>query len=155
MCKEEIQNGAIKCKHCGSMLLSQQTANNIENVQIPHKERTVECPFCREEIIESSIKCKHCNSLLVPLEAETIVNKKRASTKSILSMIFGIIVFLMALTEPMGKWSSDAVVGAIFLSLPSIVLGIISLAHHEQGRAFAITGIVLGVLTLLGALGSL
>ena len=53
-CKEEIMDGAIKCKHCGSMLNNSMSA----------KPKIVICPFCKEEIDEGSTKCKHCGSSL-------------------------------------------------------------------------------------------
>jgi len=51
-CKELIIKGAIKCKHCGSML---NTATNAKQIM-------VSCPFCKEEIEEGAAICKHCDS---------------------------------------------------------------------------------------------
>lgn len=53
-CKEEIKDGAIKCRHCGSML----DGSNVS------KQKMVICPFCKEDIVEGSLKCEHCGSLL-------------------------------------------------------------------------------------------
>lgn len=53
-CKEEIKDGAIKCKHCGSMLNTTTTVN----------QKKISCPFCKEEIEEGVTICKHCNSKL-------------------------------------------------------------------------------------------
>ncbi|MGY0613666.1 double zinc ribbon domain-containing protein [Vibrio sp. FJH11] len=51
-CKEEIKDGAIKCKHCGSKLAS------------PGPDHKGTCPYCKESIKVDAIKCKHCKSNL-------------------------------------------------------------------------------------------
>ncbi|MCJ7483116.1 MAG: zinc ribbon domain-containing protein [Thermodesulfovibrionales bacterium] len=66
-CKEEIKDGAIKCKHCGSML--DGTSNN--------KPKMVECPFCKEDIMEDLSKCPHCESELN--KKETLTSKGQSS----------------------------------------------------------------------------
>lgn len=33
-CKEEIQEGAIKCKHCGSMLIEQQKGDKMQKASL-------------------------------------------------------------------------------------------------------------------------
>jgi hypothetical protein len=52
-CKEEIKSAAIKCKHCGSVLVDSR----------PQHGGT--CPYCKETINAEAIKCKHCQSSLV------------------------------------------------------------------------------------------
>ena len=84
-----------------------------------------------------------------------INQKKTASVKSIIAIVCGIIVFLMILTESQGKWSREAVIGGVALSLPAIILGFMSLIQKEHGKALAITGLILGVLSLLVSLGSI
>lgn len=51
-CKEEIKSGAIKCKHCNSI---------VPSALPPHEGI---CPFCKEEIHRDALKCKHCKSNL-------------------------------------------------------------------------------------------
>lgn len=57
LCREEIIDGAIKCKHCGGML------NNIP--QSPTTAQSSKpCPYCREQIHPEAIKCKYCGAML-------------------------------------------------------------------------------------------
>lgn len=113
------------------------------------------CPFCREEIQEGAIKCKHCSSVLVSIGTEGKEVKERASTKSILSMVFGLIVLVLVISISDPQWDHDTAVGIFMLSLPSVVLGGICLAQNEKGRAFAITGIALGTIAILSSLDHL
>jgi hypothetical protein len=53
-CKEEIRSGAIKCKHCSSVLRPQTPTH--EGV----------CPYCKESINADAVKCKHCHSFVGP-----------------------------------------------------------------------------------------
>ena len=54
ICKEEIIAGALKCKHCHSML----------PVTTLSHEGT--CPLCKETIKTDAIRCKHCHANLDP-----------------------------------------------------------------------------------------
>lgn len=55
LCKEEIIDGAIKCKHCGGMLSDNSTTSQTTSKP---------CPFCREQIHPEAIKCKFCGAML-------------------------------------------------------------------------------------------
>lgn len=57
LCKEEIIDGAIKCKHCGGML------NNLSPAA-PQALTSKPCPFCREHIHPEAIKCKYCGAMI-------------------------------------------------------------------------------------------
>jgi len=90
-CKEEIKDGAIKCRHCGSML------NNSYN----SKPKKVECPFCKEEIIEGSTKCEHCGSALKnsPKSLSTPLAPTKSPSNSgivyaTISLILGIVALI-------------------------------------------------------------
>ncbi len=52
-CKEEIKADAIKCKYCGSSVVSEKPSH--EGI----------CPYCKEPISPQAIKCKHCKSELL------------------------------------------------------------------------------------------
>jgi hypothetical protein len=51
-CKEEINAGAILCKHCKSYLPPEKPGHGGT------------CPYCKEEINPEAIKCKHCGSFV-------------------------------------------------------------------------------------------
>ncbi len=51
-CKEQINSGATKCKHCGS------------RVEPARPEHGGECPFCKEAIHPEAVLCKYCKSNL-------------------------------------------------------------------------------------------
>lgn len=58
LCKEEIMDGAIKCKHCGGMLSNIIADNSFgQSTSKP-------CPLCREQIHPEAIKCKFCGAIL-------------------------------------------------------------------------------------------
>ncbi len=114
------------------------------------------CPYCKEEILDGAIKCKHCKSMLVSMDAERREAKEPISIYSILSLIFGIMVCLLALSDAAGNiWNKDSVSGAIFLSIPSIALGVIGVSKDERKKGLGIAGIFLGGFMVLIALGSL
>lgn len=61
-CNEPIQDGAIKCKHCQSLL-------------------TITCPMCKEVIPENSSKCPHCEAAIQPVPG----GQNSASGKMVIS----------------------------------------------------------------------
>lgn len=72
LCKEEIMDGAIKCKHCGGML-NEICANQTT------KMASKPCPFCKESIQDAAIKCRHCGSMLDNSNAATTVSMPQYS----------------------------------------------------------------------------
>jgi len=83
----------------------------------------------------------------------TQINKTQWS--SLTSFVSGIIILLMAMTEPEGQWSNDAIAGGIFFGFIPIFFGIISLSQGHNRRWMAISGLVLGSVVVLASLGSM
>ena len=128
------------------------------------------CPFCREEIADGAIKCKHCKTMLVninsaysqtnfnsnqeqmSLQEKMSENKKEGNIGfPITSMILGIIAVLLIFDD--SHWDEDTIVGAIAISIASLILGIVFTSIQKRGRGMSISGIVTGSLGLLNALG--
>lgn len=107
-CKEEIKDGAIKCRHCGSML----NGSNISKPQI------VECPFCKEDIVEGSLKCEHCGSSLDLKKASATRDQPSPYKKAITSSssnqgwIGCIIGGALMMLSPVLPWATA--IGGVF-----------------------------------------
>jgi predicted ATP-dependent serine protease len=71
-CSKEIQEVAIKCKHCKEWLNKAEEPTKMEST-------TKNCPYCDEEIQTAAKKCKHCKEWLTISEEEVLV---KATNKS-------------------------------------------------------------------------
>jgi uncharacterized membrane protein len=111
------------------------------------------CKYCGNEIHEDAVVCIKCGRQVKPIEEYQSKNTPHWS--SITSFIAGIIVIIIVMTEPSGRWSSDTIAGVIILGTLPIIFGVISLSKKTSGRWMAITGLVLGCITVLASLGSL
>ena len=69
------------------------------------------------------------------------------------SMILGIFVMLACFDE--GNWDKDALIGASFFIIVSLILGIISISIQKKGKGMAIAGITLSILSALIVIGSI
>jgi hypothetical protein len=70
-CKEIVQAGAIKCKHCSAFLTPEHA---------PHGGT---CPFCKEQIHKDATKCKHCKTDLAVMSGNVPVPVIRAAFSGI------------------------------------------------------------------------
>ena len=111
------------------------------------------CRGCGKEIHETALSCPQCGAAQgIPASEGHAEAKNWASLTSFIS---GILVLLMVMSEPSGKWDSDTVTGGIMFGVVPIIFGTIALTHKQRNSWMAITGILIGVLVVLVSLGSM
>ena len=112
------------------------------------------CRGCGHQIHETAESCPQCGAANASLATRKAASADQEGTLwlPIPSLFCGLIVVL-ALFDP-EDWETDQVIGGIGLAVTAIVLGGISLAKQKRGLGIAIAGLILGILGLLGALGS-
>jgi Flp pilus assembly protein TadB len=97
-CKEKIKNGAIKCKHCQSMLNTSSTEvkavrkkrdsdTDVQRTRTANKKEGVICPFCKMKIAEGALICEHCGSMLNTDELNTDDKRLSESGKQVVCPI--------------------------------------------------------------------
>lgn len=112
------------------------------------------CRGCGHQIHETAQSCPQCGAVNASLATRKAINENQGGTLwlPVPSLICGLIV-VAALFDP-DDWEMDQVIGGIGVAITAIVLGGISLARQKRGSGMAIAGLILGILGLLGALGS-
>ena len=113
------------------------------------------CHGCGNSIHETAITCPRCGA---PQKAVATTATAAASPDqwaSITAFVVGIIDLILIMSEPDGSWDSDTVVGGVIFGIIPIIFGVISLSGKQQGQWMAITGLILGILTVLVSFGSL
>lgn len=112
------------------------------------------CRGCGHQIHETAESCPQCGAVNATLAMHKASGSDQAGTLwlPIPSLVCGVIV-VAALFDP-HDWDMDQLIGSIGFAIAAIVLGAVSLAKQKRGSGMAIAGLILGVLGLLGALGS-
>ena len=109
------------------------------------------CRGCGKQIHETAESCPQCGAPQVGFPTQ----KANYHWSSIAALISGIVVFLMAMTEPDGKWDGDTVLGGMILGSIPIAFSLYSFSISEyKSRWMAITGITLGIIVVLASIGS-
>jgi uncharacterized membrane protein len=114
-------------------------------------EDAVRCPLCKEFIHKGAIKCKHCGSMLQKYLSQQD-EKEGSLWIAIVSLIFGLLVFLAVLDEI--EWDKNSTIGFITLVFISLGFGILGVVKKLHGEGMAIAGIVLSSLAILIAIGN-
>ena len=122
------------------------------------------CQFCKEEIQDGAIKCKHCGSMLTVQKSNPSVmieehRPEGSLALAIISLVSGILCLLITLSastlEGDSSWPKDSWIGWIVFSSAPLILGIIGINTKCKGKGMAITGIVLGIVSILICISNL
>jgi heme/copper-type cytochrome/quinol oxidase subunit 4 len=108
------------------------------------------CRGCGKQIHETAQNCPQCGAI-----QGNVIGKEKIHWASIAALISGIIAFLLILSESDGKWDNDTIAGAMIFGAVPISLALYSFSRTQKnGRWMGVTGLILGILVVLIALGS-
>lgn len=113
------------------------------------------CTSCGHQIHETAPSCPQCGA--VQQAAPSISRAAELAQGTLWLPVPALICSLIpvaALFDP-NDWDHDTATGAVLFAVIALVLAGIGLARQQRGRGMLIAALVLGVLGLLGAIGSL
>lgn len=111
------------------------------------------CRGCGKQIHETAPSCPSCGALqnLAP----TPTHSQSYHWTHIVSLVTAVLFFLLLAAEPDQQWSQDECIGLIVLSLIPIGFGIAGVTSRPHGRWMSITGMIIGAVLLLAAIGNM
>ncbi len=104
---------------------------------------------CGKEIHETAMSCPHCGAV----QHATVKSTQDQSGTLWLpvpSLVLGIMVVLALFDE--SSWDKDTYMGIFTCIVTTIVLGGFGVSTQKRGRGMSISGIILGVIGLLGVI---
>ena len=100
------------------------------------------CKECGNEIKRNAVICIGCGIAIKS-------NEKPHMSIPIISMICGMLGLFTFFDD--SPWDIETLIGCLILySMPSIILGIISIARNHDKKGLGIAGLVMGIISLLG-----
>ncbi len=109
------------------------------------------CTGCGHQIHETALSCPQCGAVQHPSKSAA-AQAEGTLWLPVPALVCGLIVAL-GLLDP-NDWDMDQVVGAGMFAVAAIVLAGLGLARQKRGQGLSIAGLVLGVIGLLGTIGS-
>ena len=112
------------------------------------------CTGCGHQIHETAPACPQCGAVQPAAKLTVQAGKKAQGTLwlPVPALVCGLIPVL-ALSDPHGS-THEQVLGMVMFAVAAIALAGVGLARQERGRGMSIVALVLGVIGLLGAIGS-
>lgn len=113
------------------------------------------CTGCGHQIHETAPTCPHCGAVQQLAKATLQAAEQAQGTLwlPVPALICGLMTVL-ALFEP-SEWTGEEVKAMVIMAVITFVLAGMSLTQQQRGRGMSIAALVLGVIGLLGALGTL
>lgn len=109
------------------------------------------CTRCGHQIHETALSCPLCGAVQHPGKFAA-APVEGTLWLPVPALVCGLIVALALLD--LNGWDRDQFVGGCLFAVAAIVLGGLGLSRQKRGQDLSIAGLVLGVIGLLGALGS-
>ncbi|MDC0145248.1 hypothetical protein OAI93_01470 [bacterium] len=104
------------------------------------------CKECGKEIKKNAVICIGCGIAIKSNEIKS--NEKPHMSIPIISMITGVLGLFTFLDD--SPWDYETLIGCLILySMPSIILGIISIARNHDKKELGIAGLIMGIISFL------
>ncbi|WP_027994817.1 hypothetical protein [Simplicispira psychrophila] len=113
------------------------------------------CIGCGHQIHETSFSCSQCGAVNQRAVAQHTVAMAAAGTLwlPVLALVCGLLSTLSLFSA--APWTPDQAVGVCLFAAVALLLGGAALARQKRGHDLSIAAVVLGLISLLGALGAL
>lgn len=102
------------------------------------------CRGCGQQIHETAVACPHCGAI-----QQLGTRKEGTLWFPVPSLITGVICVL-ALFDESSAWDKETNLGLGIFATIAIVLGGLGIIKQARGRGMSISGVVFGVIGLLG-----
>lgn len=112
------------------------------------------CTRCGHQIHQTAPACPQCGAIQPAARAALQAAEQAQGTLwlPVPALICGLIP-VVSLFDP-SDWTDEQVLGGVMFAIAALVLSGVGLARQQRGRGMSIAALVLGVVGLLGAIGS-